>query len=301
MRKSVISAIGHVALQVDDLDAAVEHATTIMGLRVVESSSAQADLTHGAPHHSLQYIAAEENGFDHLGLEADGPEALQEIRDRLAKAGVPLLGDGPLDESLGEGIVFETPAGMIFEVYTGMPQDQPDYSGRGVRPRRFGHVNFSVEDPQEMITFCGDVLDFRISDHFRGGAFLRCNAEHHGMGMLKGRGVLHHYAWEVEGLADLGRLGDLVEELGDRLIAGPVRHGMGNNVAAYIEGPGGVAVEYYADMYKIWDESSYTPGHWSEDDPGWYTRWAPDLPGERFRGLGAHQAPGVRERAASKS
>ena len=34
MKPSVIAAIGHVAMQVEDLDAAVELSTSIMGLRV---------------------------------------------------------------------------------------------------------------------------------------------------------------------------------------------------------------------------------------------------------------------------
>jgi catechol 2,3-dioxygenase len=294
MRSSVIAAIGHVALQVRDLEGAVEHATTVMGLRVSDRSADRVDLTHGAPHHSLQYIRSDIDAVDHVGVEAAGPEAVAEIRARLSAENISLVSDGPLDDCLSDGLAFETPANFVLEIYTGMPQDQPiAYPGGGVRPRRFGHVNFAVPDPQPMLDLLVGVLDFRVSDYFRGGAFIRCNAEHHGMGVLRGSGVLHHHAWEVENIADIAHLGDLLDGLGSNLIAGPVRHGMGNNIAAYIEGPGNVAVEYYTDMYRIFDESSYVPGVWDEEGYKWYTLWTPQLPtpDARVRQLGAGPAP----------
>ena len=80
MRTNVIENVGHIALRVRNLDSAVEHATTVMGLRVVEERDGRVDLTHGRPHHSLQYIEADTDSVDHVGLEAAGPEALALIR-----------------------------------------------------------------------------------------------------------------------------------------------------------------------------------------------------------------------------
>jgi catechol 2,3-dioxygenase len=301
VRTSVIAAIGHVALRVRDLDAAVEHATGVMGLRVVERGADRVDLTEGAPHHSIQYLRSDTDAVDHIGLEAAGPDALPEIRQRLARAGIPLLSDRPLDDCLSDGFAFTAGGGFVVEVYTGMPKDQPAGGlATGVRPRRFGHMNLAVEDPSALIAVLVDVLDFRISDRFRGGAFVRCNAEHHGLGVLNGRGVLQHHAWEVENIGDLARLGDLLDDLGTSLLAGPVRHGMGNNIAAYFEGPGRVAIEYYCDMLRIFDENSYVPGVWDEDDGlRWYTRWTPQAPSpdSKIRTLGA--PPALRREATS--
>lgn len=282
----MIEDVGHVAIQVTDLEAAVEHATGLMGLRVVERDEDRVDLTHGAPHHSLQYIRSDVDCVDHVGLVASGPEALEEIRARLAAAGIELLTDTPLDPCLEDGFAFAGPAGFVFEIYTGMPYDQEPYLTRGARPRRFGHVNFALQETQPMIDLLTEVLDFRISDYFRGGAFTRCSAEHHGIGVLQGPDVLHHHAWEVENVGDLARLGDVADELGTNIIAGPVRHSMGNNIAAYLEGPGGICVEYYCDMLRIFDESNYTPGNWSEEGWRWYSRWSPQLPEKSVRELG---------------
>jgi catechol 2,3-dioxygenase len=301
MESRVTAAVGHVCMQVRDLDAAVEHATTIMGLRVSERTDDRVDLTHGSPHHSLQYVLGDEDAFHHVGLVAAGPAAVAEIRNRLAARDIALTSDGPLDDCLPDGLVFEAPGGFVFEVYCGMPRDQPAYVATGVRPRRFGHVNFSVEDVDAFLDVCLNVLDFRVSDYFRGGAFTRCNSDHHGIGVLKGRGVLAHYAWEVASIADIGRLADVLEDAGQELLTGPVRHGMGENVAAYIEAPGGVVAEYYTDMLRIHDEASYVPGTWDESGYKWYTRWAPEVPGpeSRIRQLGAAPARRITESSAA--
>ena len=291
MRTHVIASVGHVALQVKDLDGAVEHATSIMGLRESSRTGDRVDLTEGRPHHSLTYVKSDVDAVDHFGLEAAGPEAVAEIRRRLAERGVPLVSEGPLDDVLEDGLAFEIPGGFLLEVYSGMPKDEPQYTPSGVRPLRFGHLNFAVEDPDAMIELLCEVLDFRVSDRFRGGAFLRCNVEHHGIGVLKGENKLAHHAWEVDSIAELARLGDVLDDLGSNLLAGPVRHGMGNNIAAYMAGPGNVLVEYYSNMLKIWDDSTYKPGEWAEDGFKWFSRWSPGLPGPEARELALPAAP----------
>ncbi|CAB4929378.1 unannotated protein [freshwater metagenome] len=290
-KRPVVSAIGHVAIRVKDLGAAVEHATTIMGLRVSDRTADRVDLTEGLSHHSLTYIKSDVEAIDHMGFEAAGPWAVEEIRRRVKDAGLPVLSDRPFDECLSDGFVFEAPGGWAIEIYSDMPHDQPlDWVPSGVRPRRFGHLNIAATDPDAVIKVMCDILDFRVSDHFRGGAFIRCNPEHHGLGVVKGPGKLHHHAWEIENMTDLAHLGDLLDDLRVFMLAGPVRHGMGNNIASYFEGPGQMAVEYYCDMVKIWNDETYEPGVWSEDagDLRWFTRWTQQVPSPdmRIRQLG---------------
>jgi catechol 2,3-dioxygenase len=281
----VIAAVGHVAITVCDLEAALWTATEIMGLRESERRDGWVYLTHGAPHHAIQYRAGETNTVDHIGLQAADAKALVEIRSRLEREGIPLLSQRPLDPMLHDGFAFALPEGFVLEVYTGMPQGEPAYAATGVRPLRFGHVNIVVREPQPIIDLLQRVLDFRVSDVVAGGAFLRCNVDHHGIAVLPGPGLLHHHAWEVSGIADLGRLGDRLDEVGQHLEWGPLRHGAGRNVAAYFIEPPGTIVEYYCDMERIYDEDGHEPVAWSMEGQRWYSLWSPGLP-EGFGDLG---------------
>lgn len=287
---SVIAAVGHVALRVRDLDAALWTATEIMGLREAERRDGWVYMTHGDPHHSIQYREDDVDAVDHIGLQAADAEALEEIRLRLDRAGIAPLAERPLDPMLGDGLAFALPEDFAVEVYVGMPGGEPLQGSAGVRPLRFGHVNLTARDPDAIISVLREVLDFRLSDIVAGGAFLRCNVDHHGIAVLSGPGVLHHHAWEVSGIADLARLGDRLEETGRHLAWGPVRHGAGRNVAAYFREPAGTIVEYYCDMERIYDEDGHEPVTWEMEGQRWYSLWSPGIP----EGFADHGVPPTR-------
>ena len=285
----MIKAIGHVALRVPDLDASVGWATTVMGLREVERDGEASYLTHGRVHHSLIYLQAGEAALDHIALEAQDERSLHQLRERLAKHGVQVISERPLEIGIEQAIRFAGPAGHVFEVFTGMSNDQPRHTGRGVQPRKFGHPMLKCENTRETQEFLEQVLDFRLSDDVGDGTllFLRCNADHHGIGLTKGGEGLHHYAWEVENIGALGMLGDVLEKNGGRFLWGPGRHGAGGNLFTYHLDPAGCVVEYYADLIKIYDEAGYIPGKWVMSDYRFANLWGPGIPGHEFFEAGA--------------
>src|SRR5262245_53849167 len=159
----------------------------------------------------------------------------------------------------------------------------PVHTGRGVQPRAFGHPMLTCEDTRAILALFADVLGFRLSDDVGDGTlvFMRCVTDHHGIGIALGpRAGLNHYAWGVESLAILGQLGDVLARNGGRFIWGPGRHGAGRNLFTYHFDPAGAMVEYYADLYQVWDEDSYEPGHWSLDDHRFANVWGPGPPPE---------------------
>ena len=159
----MIKAIGHVALQVPNLDDSVGWATSVMGLREVVRQGDVSYLTHGGSHHSLIYIEAVEGALDHISLEARDEAALHEVNDRLARHGVRTIDHEP-EPAVTESIRFEAPDGHVIEVFTGLAQDQPRHTGRGVQPRKFGHPMLKSERPRETQQFLEQVLGFRLSD-----------------------------------------------------------------------------------------------------------------------------------------
>jgi catechol 2,3-dioxygenase len=263
----MIKAIGHVALQVPDLETSVHYAIQVMGLREVERRDGNAFLTHGAMHHSLQYLQGPRAALDHVALEAQDVAALDRLRDLLARAGVRILSEAPQEPGLAQALRFLGPSGVVIEVFVGMERGQPAYVPSGVRPRKFGHVTLKSSNVRELQSFFESVLGFKLSDDIGGMlVFLRCNPDHHGVAIAAGADGHHHYAWEVEGLPELGRLGDLLDSQGRCFLWGPGRHGAGDNIFTYHHDPAGAIVEYYADMERIYDDASRPPRHWDLAD-----------------------------------
>jgi catechol 2,3-dioxygenase-like lactoylglutathione lyase family enzyme len=284
----MIKAIGHVALQVPDLEHSVGWATGVMGLREVKRDGRTSYLTHGRAHHSLIYIEGAEGALDHISLEARDDSAVDELNDVLAKHGVPTIAH-EREPGVAQSIRFELPDGHVVEVFTGMEENEPRHTGRGVQPRKFGHPMLKSERPRETQRFLEEVLGFRLSDDVGDGTllFLRCNADHHGIGITRGGEGLHHYAWEVENIGQLGLLGDVLEKNDGKFLWGPGRHGAGGNLFTYHLDPAGCVVEYYADLIKIYDEASYRPGRWEMSDYRFANLWGPGIPGHEFFDAGA--------------
>jgi catechol 2,3-dioxygenase len=273
----------HVALEVPDLDASVAWATTVMGMRETERGDGVSYLTHADCHHSLQYIAADRTAVHHVALQAHDPAALDGLHARLRELEIPIISTEPEEPGLERALRFTAPAGHVIEVFAGMDSAGPPHTGSGVQPRKFGHPMLTCEDTRATVSFFLDVLGFRLSDDVGQGTlvFMRCNPDHHGVGVGLGpRAGLNHYAWGVENIATLGRLGDVLARNDARFIWGPGRHGAGENIFTYHFDPAGCIVEYYADLYQVWDEQSYEPGRWNLDDPRFANLWGSGAPRE---------------------
>jgi catechol 2,3-dioxygenase-like lactoylglutathione lyase family enzyme len=279
--------IGHVALRVTDLERSIDHVESVLGLRVRTRSDGEALLTSNEKHHELQLIAAESAGLDHVGLEVESAADLDEVRARSVAAGAQLLEGRPDVAGLGAAVRFSGPAGIVYEVYDGMERD-PLSIHTHLRPgvRKFGHLTFLCEQPEQVVAFWRDGLGFRTSDEAGGITWMRCDADHHGLsvGPRPAGNVLHHYAWQVQDLGALGQCCDDVARLGLTLDWGPVRHGPGFNLAAYLRDPDNAIIEIYADLLEIHDERAYERIDWS-NEPRALNLWGP-MPSEELLAAG---------------
>lgn len=283
MRAHVIVDVGHVSQRVTDLDAAHEFATGTLGLHLTERTDDELWFTHGGPHHSLHYTAADENALDHVGLVAADAEAVAEAARRVKQAGLTIVQDRPLSRAVQDGFAFRDEAGFVFEIYSGMSSTPVRRTAAVLRPTRLGHVNFFVPDPRRTERMLVELLDFRVSDRCEDGVFLRCNVDHHGIGVFPGaQNRIHHAAWEFPTIVEIGAIADLVDERGDSVLWGPLRHGMGRNIATYVKEPSGLVVEFYADMERIYDDDGHVPGEWTFDGHKWVSLWGPHLTPDDF-------------------
>lgn len=273
----MVSRIGHVALRVRDLDAAIFHAVEILGLREVERSAATVYLTCDTTHHGLELIAADEVSLDHTGFEVLGLDGLEPVREMLEREQIPLISNGPDEPGIRDSVRFAGPGGLIFDVYEGMETVELQPGGPGIRPVKLQHVTFRSDEMDEM-EHLFHLLGFRLSDRIGDAlTWMRCNPDHHGVAFIRGGVGLHHYAWEVESWADLERLGDHLLAHDKRFMFGPGRHGPGLNLFCYHLDGAGVLVEYTADLQRIYDDAGHEPRDWP-DVPESINQWGPAAP-----------------------
>jgi len=275
----VISALGYVSLQTKDLGASVANATDILGLRQVADRGSSAHLAAQDVPREIVYTQSDRDALDHVGLIAADADAVADIRERVTRAGLRVVSESPLEETVESGFAFVGPEGFTWQIFA-EPAEYSIKKTGGFGPDRFGHINVQVTDAIAQRDFLVDVLDFRVSDQIGTDAafFLRCNNDHHGVAVFKSeRTGMHHHAWQTQNIADLGRLGDRLARRGGRLAWGPVRHGAGDNIACYYIEPTGAVIELYTDMELIQDDGR--PARlWDEDDLYWINQWDGQVP-----------------------
>jgi catechol-2,3-dioxygenase len=278
---TLVSRISHVALRVTDLQRSIDFAVDTLGLFEVERVGDAAYLSCSDRHHELELIESDTAGCDHVAFEAASIHDLDRLRDRLVRAGVDSL-DETAEPGVDASLRFVGPGGMVMQACVGMGENHAPRGAAPVRPRKLGHFTLKAEEPRGLEAFLTNALGLRLSDRIGNMLlWMRCNPEHHGVGVATGPNGLHHYAFELEDWAALKSLGDHMISRGGTYLWGPGRHGPGNNLFAYVVDPDGAVVEVFADILRIESETTYRPRDWP-DAPTSLNQWGPLPPPEWF-------------------
>jgi catechol 2,3-dioxygenase-like lactoylglutathione lyase family enzyme len=148
-----------------------------------------------------------------------------------------------------------------------------------VQPRRLGHVVVGSLDQEASQRFFTQGLGFKVSDHVPGlASFLRCSTDHHNLLLQQAPlNFLHHTAWEVDDVDEVGRGAyAMLEHNPERHVWGLGRHHIGSNFFWYLKDPAGNFTEYYADLDCIIDDQLWKPSV-VEGARGLYN-WGPPPP-----------------------
>jgi catechol 2,3-dioxygenase-like lactoylglutathione lyase family enzyme len=152
--------------------------------------------------------------------------------------------------------VHATPPGDEPKDSIGVADESP------VRCRKFGHYVYEVADIQRSVKFWTEVMNFRVSDrNARGMVFLRCNADHHGIGLTPGKSdrrasdgnTVDHLALEVDSMEVLFRARDYFRKHGIPIVF-EGRRGAGCNTSVNFLDPDGYEFEIYVRMDQVIDD-----------------------------------------------
>src|SRR5919199_4884450 len=88
----MVTRMGHMALRVPDLDAAVYFQREVIGMVETERAAGASYLTCNERHHELILIQdPARRGHDHIGLEVEDAQALEQAKSQAVSAGGELL------------------------------------------------------------------------------------------------------------------------------------------------------------------------------------------------------------------
>ncbi|GAA2667230.1 VOC family protein [Streptomyces lunalinharesii] len=230
-----------------------------------------------------------------LGVGVDDQDDLERVAANLAKLDVPSERSATslrvADPNSNLTVVLEIAAHL-----EQAPAEQVPYNGPGrpsrpngrapgvertdrVRPRKLGHVVIGSRDQDASQRFFTQGLGFKATDHVPSlASFLRCSTDHHNILVQKAPvDFLHHTAWEVDDVDEVGRGATaMLEENPERHVWGLGRHHIGSNFFWYLKDPAGNFSEYYSDLDCIVDDQLWKPS--TVDGARGIYNWGPPLP-----------------------
>ena len=293
-------------LRTADLADAVQRWSIQFGLSVRELTPERARLACAYEPYSLELVASDVSGADHAGFELARDVSLDDAASHLERLGVSW------EESSG-GLFLRDPDGFGVELVPYAPPDDPrpaiarsTTTLGGFHPRKLGHINSLTGDLVGLTSFYCDVLGMRVTDRLGDeGTWLHLGADHHTVALVgKGSYHFHHLAFERTDWGEFRVALDHLAQHGRWLAWGPVRHALGQNLAAYVRIPEEECmVELYSDMEQLaadhaartWPDDAHSSNTWGILPPRSYFRFDAAAVDSERQGLEAlgHPLPPV--------
>jgi catechol 2,3-dioxygenase-like lactoylglutathione lyase family enzyme len=232
--------------------------------------------THGGEQ--LRLVTTPTRRLLGLTVAADDTDDVERISRRLARLGVPSVREEGQLRAADPATGVEATVRVLPRLSSPSSPPTP-YNGPGrtercnerapavlrgnqVHPRKLGHVVVGSTDQAASTRFFTEGIGFKVSDRVpEMAAFLRCSTDHHNL-LIQQAPVtfLHHTAWEVDDVDEVGRGATaMLEGHPERHVWGLGRHHIGSNFFWYLKDPAGSFSEYYSDLDCIIDDELWTP------------------------------------------
>jgi catechol 2,3-dioxygenase-like lactoylglutathione lyase family enzyme len=291
-----VHSLDHFALVVPNL-AKAQDFYAAFGLDVRnENNNDLGVYTHGSPHRWLRLIEGGRKRLHYLSFGVFEDD-MQRFKKHLPERGVGFV--NPPHGMDSGGLWIRDLDGTLIEIAVAPKTALDCKSSAGfisspagvagapkrsraprTRPSRLAHCLTFTRDVSATIAFYADVLGLRLSD--RSGsdiAFMhaRHGSEHHVMAFARSHAPgLHHCAWDVASLNDIGLGAMQMASRGYTAGWGLGRHVLGSNYFHYVRDPYGSYCEYSCDMDYIAAGQPWTAGDHEPEDA--FYVWGPRPP-----------------------
>lgn len=271
-----ISRIAHATLETPDFDRQVDHYERVIGLRTLHREPGTVYLGTKLGQLALVLKSDKTANCTSIAFELAPNTDLAEARGKLAEHNVVSEMRTDVYPGIKSLISFTDPKGSTIELFSNGPFHQSSAVG-GIGPHKLGHLAFIVDSPQQMASFYGEVLGFRVSDWVEDFfVFMRCSPDHHTVNFLQGDTTrMHHIAFELRDAAHLVESCEVLARNSTRILWGPVRHGPGHNMATYHRDASGQIIELFTELDRMSDEALgyFDPKPWHANRPQYPRTW----------------------------
>ncbi|MEH1842419.1 MAG: VOC family protein [Nostoc sp.] len=267
-----VAKIGHAGFKTPDVEAMLAYYTEILGFAVSDRGSDGAVyLSCAVDHHTIILYPSTESGHNHFAFQINGSQTLKEAAKQLRDAGIQVEQKTDAQPGIPELLQFCDPEGHTLQLYSAIQQVSHGFRETGIVPEKLGHVAMYVHDVHKCVDFYQNMLGFRVSDWLEDSfVFMRCNPDHHTMNFLQSKQQkMFHIAFQLRDWAHMQTACDFLVKHNITPLWGPVRHGIGHNIATYHQDPDKNIVEVFTEIDIMLNEDLgyFEPRPWHEDFP----------------------------------
>lgn len=266
-----VQRIGHATYSSPDPERQIAYYTDVVGFTVSDRNKDRTILSTRLGHEVLAIEPGATAQCTRLSFQIAPDFDLADAVAHLAKQGIASERRSDLTPGIVAAAVFADPKSTEITLFSAVDESTPQGGIHGVAPMKLGHQAFIVPDAKSMTDFYCDNLGFRVSDWMEDFfSFLRCGSDHHTVNFRTGpKTFMHHIAFELQ---DWAHMHTACETLGAHkvpILWGPLRHGIGHNVAIYHRDPDDHIIEFYTEMDQMKNEALgyFDPRPWHEDRP----------------------------------
>jgi 2,3-dihydroxy-p-cumate/2,3-dihydroxybenzoate 3,4-dioxygenase len=274
-----LTDIAYVRTGAADLAGAVDFATRIVGLELVDGGEpGVAHLRADVRHHCLAIVEGE-SGVISTGFTVADEDALALGESELEQRGFTVTrGDAAECRSrrVREFVALDDPFGNRIELVAGQQSlGRPVEFSRRAGITEFGHVCLDASDVHEAYLFWSTTFNARVSDWIGDGACLmRIDPVHHKLAVFQAdEPGLCHMNFQVAEIDDVFRNWHYLVDHGVTIEMGPGRHPQSTAVFLYFLGPEGFTYEYSFGVRRIEDDDAWTPRYFDPEEPGSIDMW----------------------------
>lgn len=256
----------YVRMGTEDVDAAADFATEIMGLEAVSRENGALYLRGDDRDHNVCYFQGDPK--DHtVGFEVGTAAELEDAASELAANGVEVR-RGTAEECASRRVMdfinFKDPTGNSIDLVL-----RPFASGRRYFASRdagidyFSHIGLKTCDAPRDEKFWTSLFNIHVNDWIDHAALMTFDDVHHRIALFPtNEPGVQHINFQVHTHDDVMRSYYFLRDRQVRIAFGPGRHPVSRAMFLYFDGPDGVVYEYSCGVPSMKDLPDFRPRQW---------------------------------------